>query len=142
MSRADGAIRPAKAALAAMLLFAPVGVAAKAQTGATQRVGENRMITAIVRFPLAKTVSRDDAKALFERSAPAYREAPGLVRKYYLYGEGPVGGGVYLWKDRTAAETFYSPEWRKGLAERVGAEPEIAYFETPVIVDNVKGAIE
>jgi hypothetical protein len=42
------------------------------------------MITAIVRFRLTEGTTRDDAKAMFEKSAPNYRGIPGLVRKYYL----------------------------------------------------------
>ena len=93
------------------------------------------MITALVQFPLPKTLSAKDAKALFEGSAPKYKDLPGLVRKYYLFGEG-VGGGCYLWESREAAEKVYSAEWRKMIKERYGAEPTITYYETPVIVEN------
>jgi hypothetical protein len=54
------------------------------------------MITAIVRFTLPQGTSLDAAQAMFERSAPNYRDAPALVRKYYLFGEDRIGGGVYL----------------------------------------------
>ena len=93
------------------------------------------MITALVQFPLPKTMSVNDAKALFEGSAPKYKGLPGLVRKYYLFGEG-VGGGFYLWESREAAEKVYSAEWRRTIEERYGAAPKITYFETPVIVEN------
>jgi hypothetical protein len=93
------------------------------------------MITALVQFPLPKSMSANDAKALFEGSAPKYKGLPGLVRKYYLFGEG-VGGGCYLWESREAAEKVYSAEWRRTIKERYGAEPNITYFETPVIVEN------
>ena len=66
------------------------------------------MITAIVRFRLPEGTTRDDAKAMFEKSGPNYRGVPGLVRKYYLYGDDRTGGGVYLWNSREAAERFYS----------------------------------
>jgi hypothetical protein len=46
------------------------------------------MITAIVRFRLPEGTTRDDAKAMFEKSAPNYRGVPGLVRKYYLFSSG------------------------------------------------------
>jgi hypothetical protein len=99
------------------------------------------MITAIVRFPLPASVTLAQATDLFHGSAPKYRDLPGLVRKYYLFDEqSHVGGGVYLWESRAAAEAVYTPAWRKMLAERYGAEPEISYFESPVIVDNVSGA--
>jgi len=94
------------------------------------------MITAVVRFPLPEGTTSAQAEAMFEHSVPAFRGVPGLVRKYYLYGEGPVGGGVYLWESREAAERLYTAEWRQGLAERFGTAPEILFFETPVIVDN------
>ena len=64
------------------------------------------MITAVVRFPLPQGTTRDDAKAMFEKSAPNYRGVPGLVRKYYLFGDDRTGGGVYLWNSRDAAERF------------------------------------
>ena len=59
-----------------------------------------------------------------------------MVRKYYLFGEDRTGGGVYLWESREAADRMYSESWRKMIADRYGAAPEITYYETPVIVDN------
>ena len=96
------------------------------------------MITAIVRFPLPEGYTAGDARLAFEKSAPNYRGVPGLVRKYYLYGDGS-GGGVYLWRDRETAERFYSEAWRNSIAQRFGSPPEIRYFDTPVIVDNAAG---
>ncbi|MGB9364514.1 MAG: monooxygenase [Xanthobacteraceae bacterium] len=93
------------------------------------------MITAIVRFKLPDNVTLDAATELFKGSAPKYQNLPGLIRKYYLYGEGQ-GGGVYLWKSRADAEKVYTAEWRAMIANRYGAEPEITFFESPVIVDN------
>jgi hypothetical protein len=95
---------------------------------------------AIVRFPLKPGTTLEDAKALFEGSAPKYRAAPGLVRKYYLFGEDGTGGGVYLWESREAAERMYSAEWKKMIADRYGTPPQISYFDTPVIVDNADPA--
>jgi hypothetical protein len=103
------------------------------------------MITAIVQFDLPAGTTREQAAALFRKSAPLYRDKPGLVRKYYLYraeGGTVTGGGVYLWRSRAEAEQTYDAAWRKMIAERYGNEPRIGYFETPVIVDNATGAIE
>jgi hypothetical protein len=94
------------------------------------------MITAIVRFSLPKGMTLDDAKAIYEKSVPNYKGASGLVRKYYLFGQEQIGGGVYLWQSREAAEKMYSAAWKKMITERYGAPPEITYYETPVIVDN------
>lgn len=94
------------------------------------------MITAIVQFKLPPTIKLTDAAALFKGTAPKYRKLPGLVRKYYLYNETGIGGGVYLWESREAADRLYTKEWKQTLAQRYGAEPVITYFETPVVVDN------
>ena len=49
------------------------------------------MITAVVRFRLPQGTTRDDAKGIFEKSAPNFRGVPGLVRKYYLYADDLTG---------------------------------------------------
>jgi hypothetical protein len=94
------------------------------------------MITAIVRFTLPKGTTLDDAKATYEKSVPNYKAAKGLIRKYYLFGEDRVGGGVYLWESRAAADKQYSAAWKGMIAEKYGTAPEITYYDTPVIVDN------
>jgi hypothetical protein len=96
------------------------------------------MITAIVRFPLPQGTTLESAKAMFEKSTPIYKAAPGLIRKYYLFGEDRIGGGVYLWESRQAADKQYSDEWKKSITERFGSAPQITYYDTPVIVDNSK----
>ena len=94
------------------------------------------MIVAVVRFPLDPPLSSSDAAAMFEASAPKYQNVPGLLRKYYLLGdEGRVGGGVYLWENRDAADALYDEAWRTGLESRYGHPPMIEYFESPVRVD-------
>ena len=98
------------------------------------------MITAVVRFPIPPHVTRETAKTMFEASAPNYRGVPGLIRKYYLYGDDQTAGGVYLWTDRATAERFYSEAWRASIVQRFGAAPEIAFYETPVIVENPMAA--
>ena len=94
------------------------------------------MITAIVRFPLPDGTTLEAAKMMFEKSVPNYEAAQGLVRKYYLYGDGCVGGGVYLWDSREAADRQYSETWQNMIADKFGEPPEINYYDTPVIVDN------
>jgi len=94
------------------------------------------MITAIVRFKLPHGTTHDDIKAVYENSVPRYQGVPGLVRKYYLYGDDQTGGGVYLWTDRATAERFYSEAWRNLIKQRFGNAPDIQFYDSPVIVDN------
>ena len=99
-------------------------------------------ITAIVRFTLPEGKTREEAVAAFEKSAPLYRDIQGLTRKYYLVSEdGRAGGGVYLFESRADADRLYDDAWRAGLRERLGVEPRVEYFDSPVIVDNETGSI-
>ena len=97
------------------------------------------MITVVVRFKLPTNVDAAAAADLFRDSAPKYEGLVGLVRKYYLYdAERHIGGGCYLWESREAAECFYDRDWRAMITERYSS-PELDFFETSVIVDNVLG---
>jgi hypothetical protein len=98
------------------------------------------MIIASVRFRLRPGTSLEEATKVFEASTPNYRNLPGLLTKYYVFGNGK-GGGIYLWESRQAAEKVYTPQWKKMIAERYGAEPEIEWLENPVTVDNVGGRV-
>lgn len=96
------------------------------------------MITAIVQFKVPAPLSREQAKQVFLGTAPRYQEAPGLIRKYYLLSEdGGAVGGVYLWKSKSDAEKLYTEQWKGFIKEKYGGEPSIAYFDSPVIVDNL-----
>lgn len=100
------------------------------------------MITTIVQFKLPEPVSREKAQEIFMGTAPKYRDPVGLIRKYYLItDDGSTGGGVYLWKSRDDAERWYTPEWNAHIVKTYGAEPQLQYFDTPVIVDNLTGDI-
>jgi hypothetical protein len=100
------------------------------------------MITTIVHFPLPAPLTLQEATEVFRSTAPIYRGMPGLVRKVYLLSEdGRTAGGVYLWETREAAEHALGEEWRQRLVERYGTEPRVAYFASPVSVDNVSGQI-
>ena len=100
------------------------------------------MILALVQFPLAEGTTLADATAIFKSTAPRYRDMAGLVRKNYLFdAEAGTGGGAYQFTDRAAAEALFNDEWRALIREKYGAEPQVRYFESPVIVDNERGAI-
>ena len=100
------------------------------------------MITALVQFKLPQPVTRDQAREIFSSTAPKYRDIHGLIRKYYLLSEdGGTAGGVYLWKSRGDAERLYTDEWKRFIVDKYGSGPSIQYFDTPVIVDNLVGAI-
>ena len=100
------------------------------------------MIVAIVTFDLPKPVSLAEITATFRSTAPKYLNLPGLLRKNYFVAEdGRRAGGVYVWESRARAEEVYSAEWKGTVKAKYGAEPEIVYLESPVMVDNATGTI-
>ncbi len=94
-------------------------------------------VTAVVNFALPEGKTEEELIAGFESSTALYRDVPGLLRKYYLLSEDRrTGGGVYIFETRADAERVHDEVWRARLRERMGVEPDVRYFDSPVIVDN------
>ena len=94
-------------------------------------------VTAVVNFALPEGKTEEELVAGFESSTALYRDVPGLLRKYYLLSEDRrTGGGVYIFESREDAERVHDEVWRARLRERMGVEPDVRYFDSPVIVDN------
>ena len=68
---------------------------------------------------------------------------PELVAKHFFRdGEAGVGGAVYFWPSKEAAQRAHNEEWRKGVLARTGGNaPEIRYFEFMVSADAVSGQV-
>ena len=102
------------------------------------------MITAIVQFKVASDTTREQVLENMKNVAPKFQNMPGLIRKNFLFdGDRGIGGGVYTWETREAAEAVYAEggPWREAIRNLYGVEPEITIFETPVLVDNAIGEI-
>ncbi len=86
------------------------------------------MVSASVRWsvqiPLREPLSSEEARRLAEETAPKYKQAPGLVRKYFVRGEdGLTWGGIYLWETRAQAEALFDKEWHERVTETYGSPP-------------------
>lgn len=99
------------------------------------------MITAIVQYRLPPNIDQSACAAHFRNIAPGFRAVPGLLRKQFIHAENGWAGGVYLWRSRADAEAFYSGPWLDGIRERYGMDPEIRYFHTAAITDNMAEAV-
>lgn len=102
------------------------------------------MITAIVKFKAPHGATREKIFENMKAAAPRFEDMPGLIRKNFLFDEKRgVGGGVYTWENREAAEAVYAEggPWREAIRTLYGVDPEITIYETPVIVDNEVGEI-
>jgi hypothetical protein len=103
------------------------------------------MITAIVQFKVPASATREEVFANMQKAAPRFQGMPGLMRKNFLFdAERGIGGGVYTWETREAAEKVYAEggPWRAAIRNLYGVDPEITIYETPVIVDNAVNEIQ
>lgn len=103
------------------------------------------MITALVQFKVAEGTPRDEVFANMKKVAPKFEGMAGLIRKNFVFDAArSIGGGVYTWDSREAAEKVYAEGslWRETIRNLYGVEPEITLFETPIIVDNEQGTIK
>lgn len=99
------------------------------------------MITVVVQFNVPPGTTSADATELYLGTAPRFRAMPGLLRKYYLFdAEAGKGGGCYLFENRAAAESAFDDEWRERIRGLYG-DPDVQYFETSVVVDNITDQI-
>ncbi|PQO24610.1 monooxygenase [Rhodobacteraceae bacterium WD3A24] len=95
------------------------------------------MITEYVLFGLRPGMSREEVVEGMRGVAPKWRANPDLIRKTFIYdAEAEQAGAFYLWKTRAAAEAAHDAAWRQSVRDNFGSEPEIRYFETPLVVDN------
>ncbi len=100
------------------------------------------MITAIVQLDLTNLPPELDIRKVYEGSVSKYTGFPGLQRKYYLLDEQRrIGGGVYLCDSREAADRLFNAEWRAGIQSKMGIDPQVAYFETPIVIDNAQDKV-
>lgn len=114
--------------LAAPVLVALTSHPAVAQAGSGQ-------VGVTVTVPIPASLTRAAVEAGMAKSVPLYERIPGLVRKYFTIGEGTFGG-LYLFRDRAAAQAWFSEAWAAKAAATYGARPTVTYFDVPLVVDN------
>jgi hypothetical protein len=84
------------------------------------------MITAVVTFKLPPEMSREKWQENIEQVSASFQNLPGLIRKQFLYNDKGVGGGVYQWETREAAENcYYKSPWDENVRASGGNEPEM-----------------
>jgi hypothetical protein len=117
------------AAAAAMLL----STLSTAQTPTV--VAPSVQVAVSVSVPTPAGVPRATVEAGMARSVPTYAAVPGLIRKYFTIGQADFGG-LYLFRDRASAQTWFSDAWRARVVATYGAQPTVTYFDVPLVVDN------
>ena len=100
---------------------------------------KNRVL-AVVTYGLPDGTDRATAVRMFRDSIPRYRATAGLLRKNVIWRDG-LGGGIYLWESKAAADAAYSDEWKAYMTAKYRHPPQIAFYECPITVDNEYDAV-
>lgn len=67
---------------------------------------------------------------------PTYKNLTGLAYKVFTLGDDGTYGGLYLWGNRAAAQSWFTEAWFAGVLDRRGTPADVRYFEAPVVLDN------
>ena len=101
------------------------------------------MITAVVKIKKPAALTLEQYQEKVSAIAGGFQTIPGLIRKNFLFSaEEGVAGGVYTWESLEAAKACYSGSWLDNIRNIFNVDPEITYYDTPVIVDNEVGEIK
>jgi hypothetical protein len=100
------------------------------------------MIVELVLFrnppDLDRAAEIEGARAVVDK----WRSNPDLVRKHFMRSEdGKLGGAVYIWRSRAAADAAHGHEWQAAVKARTGSEPTRQFFELFMVVDNDAGTV-
>jgi hypothetical protein len=100
------------------------------------------MITEYILFDVPRQLTREQIVEGMREVSPKWRATPDLIRKTFVYdAEASQAGAFYLWKNKAAAVQAHGDTWRRGILAKYGSVPQIRYFQTPLVVDNVLQAV-
>ncbi len=80
--------------------------------------------------------SKAQLKQAFEASIPAYRNIPGLLRKYFIVTDDGQFGGIYLWKDQASAQQWFTEAWKERVLKTYGSAATLEWFDTPILLPS------
>jgi hypothetical protein len=99
------------------------------------------MITVVVKFKISDTLTFKILKEKFIETSTMYQKVDGLLRKNYIADiENKYAGGVYTFVSMKSAKNWFDEDRIEWITQRF-SKPEVAYYESPVIVDNEKNLI-
>ena len=99
------------------------------------------MITVVVKFKISDTLTSKILKEKFIETSAMYQKVDGLLRKNYIADiENKYAGGVYTFVSMKSAKNWFDEDRIEWITQRF-SKPEVAYYESPVIVDNEKNLI-
>ncbi|MEO0369388.1 MAG: hypothetical protein AAF197_11490 [Pseudomonadota bacterium] len=89
----------------------------------------NQATIAIVRVPPPWYAPRFLINRSMKSLIPEYADLQGLHHKYFSIADDDRVGGIYLWRDTSAALSFYNEAWHTRIEDRYGQPAQLDLFE-------------
>lgn len=121
---------------AAQVRFYEVPVAIDNTPGGTPAQSDGANVSTLVTIALPAGIARDRLVQEFQAALPTYRAVPGLLRKYFIISEDGRFGGIYLWKDRAAADRWFSAAWKERVRATYGTDATLEWFDTAILTPS------
>lgn len=87
------------------------------------------MIVELVIIKNREGITPEEEYADAQKGARAWLPHSDLIAKHFIR-DGEVGGAVYVWPSKEAAQRAHDDKWREGVLARTGGNPpEIRYFD-------------
>jgi heme-degrading monooxygenase HmoA len=116
--------------------FFEVPVALDNTPGGTPAQPDGANVSTLVTIAIPAGVGRARLVQEFQASIPTYRAVPGLLRKHFILTDDGRFGGIYLWKDRAAADQWFSAAWKERVRTTYGTEATLEWFDTAILTPS------
>ncbi|KAI5911927.1 hypothetical protein PA01_00890 [Azoarcus sp. PA01] len=100
------------------------------------------MITTIVEYKLPSALGREKILEKFQAAREKFINTEGLLKKYFCYDSSDgTGTSVYIWKNLSCAEAFFTPEMLHAFEKTFGCRPTLRHVDTLMTLDNTTGEV-
>jgi heme-degrading monooxygenase HmoA len=72
----------------------------------------------------------------FQAAIPIYRAVPGLLRKHFIISGDGRFGGIYIWKDRAAADQWFNAAWKERVRTVYSTDATLEWFDTAILTPS------
>lgn len=87
------------------------------------------MIVELVIIKNREGITLEEEYSDARHGAEVWLAHPDLIAKHFIR-DGEVGGAVYFWPSKEAAQRAHDDRWKEGVLARTGGNPpEIRYFD-------------
>lgn len=93
-------------------------------------------VVAIVKVGAPWYAPRGTIAGRMEKTIPDYAAIAGLDFKLYTIADGKQIGGIYLWDNAAAAQSFYNDAWHQRIRDTYKDDADLDLYASPVILIN------